>query len=444
MKQTNRPFLTILALALAVVLGLGACGNTAQQSNGAKSDDAAATTEETATEATATEEAATEETADATATTETADAAAATETAAVDDATALDLWADDSPTAALVKEYVADVTDEKSPNFIPAEDRLCTIDWDGTLFGELDPIYFDWAMYIHRVLWDSTYEPTPEQVEVAHQIEEVEQTRSFPDGLEAQHAKYLAEAFKGMSVEDFRAYVAEFGETDAPKFTGLKRKDSYYKPMVQLVNYLHDNGFDCYVVSGTDRNVLRELIPAYFPWMDDVHIKGSVSTVEASGQKGADGLEYTWTPEDELVLGGELVIKDVKANKPSIIATEIGKQPVVSLGNSSGDSSMANYCVNNNKYKSLALMLCCDDTDRDWGEIEKAESMVKSCKENGWHAVSQKDEWKTFFGDEVKLDKEWTFAESDPNQAGPNAREASFDAAGTPQAEEEVELAEAA
>ena len=70
--------------------------------------------------------------------------------------------------------------------------------------------------------------------------------------------------------------------------------------------------------------------------------------------------------------------------------------------------------------------------------------MVKSCEENGWHAVSQKDEWKTFFGDEVKLDKEWTFAESDPNQAGPNAREASFDAAGTPQAEEEVELAEAA
>ena len=51
MKQTNRPFLAILAFALAVVLGLSACGNTAQQSNAAKSDDAAATTEETATEA---------------------------------------------------------------------------------------------------------------------------------------------------------------------------------------------------------------------------------------------------------------------------------------------------------------------------------------------------------------------------------------------------------
>jgi hypothetical protein len=331
------------------------------------------------------------------------------------------------------------VTDEASPDFIPAEDRIATIDWDGTLFGELDPIYFDWNMYVHRVLWDSTYTPTDEQVAVAHDIEKVEETRKFPDGLEAQHAKYLAEAFKGMSIEDFSKYVTEFGQTDAPKFTGLKRKDAYYRPMVELVNYLHDNGFECYVVSGTDRNVLRALIPEYFPWMDNAHVKGSVSTVEASGQKGEDGLEYTWTVDDKLVEGGSLVIKDVKANKPSIIATEIGKQPVVSLGNSSGDSSMANYTINNNKYKSLALMLCCDDTERDWGELDKAEKMVKSCEENGWHAVSQKDEWKTFFGDEAKIDKSWEYSSAKANQAGPNARETVYAAAG-----QEQELAAAA
>ena len=28
---------------------------------------------------------------------------------------------------------------------------------------------------------------------------------------------------------------------------------------------------------------------------------------------------------------------------------------------------MANYTVNNNKYRSIALMLCCDDTECDWG-----------------------------------------------------------------------------
>lgn len=326
-------------------------------------------------------------------------------------------WTDDSPTAKLVKDYVASVTDQKSSDYIPPEDRVVTIDWDGTLFGELDPIYFDWAMYVHRVLWDSTYTPTQEQVDVAHQIEEVERTRKFPEGLEAAHAKCLAEAFKGMSVADLKAYTAAFGETNAPKFKGLKRKDSYYKPMVQLVNYLHDSGFECFVVSGTDRTVLRQLLPEYFPWLDAAHIKGSISTIEASGQGGKDGLDYTWTKDDATVMGGQLVTKDVKANKPYIIANEIGKQPVMSLGNSSGDSSMANYVVNNNKYKSLALMLCCDDTDRDWGETDKAEKMRSDCQKNGWHAVSQKDEWKSFYGDNVQLDKDWNWSSE---QAGPN------------------------
>lgn len=385
---------SILAvIALCLMLTLGACSSgTTSASADASSASASATTSEASTETSASTEAVSEE-------------------------TAFSFWTDDSPTVKLVKEYVADVTDESSPNFIPAADRIVTIDWDGTLFGELDPIYFDWAMYVHRTLWDSTYTPTAEQVEVAHEVEKVEQTREFPSDLEAKHAKCLAEVFKGMSLEDYAAYVAEFGETDAPKFTGLKRKDSYYKPMVELVNYLHDHEFDCYIVSGTDRNVLRVLLPEYFPWLTPDHVKGSVSTVEASGQKGEDGLEYTWTAEDKPVLGGKLVIKDVKANKPTIIASEIGKQPVISLGNSSGDSSMANYAVNNNKYKSMALMLCCDDQDRDWGELDKAEKMQKSCEENGWHAVSQKNEWKTFFGDEAKIDKNWKWTS---DKAGPN------------------------
>ena len=326
-------------------------------------------------------------------------------------------WNDDSPTIKLVKDYVKNVTDEKSADFIPKEDRVVTIDWDGTLYGELDPIYLDWAMYVHRVLWDSTYTPTPEQVEVARQVEEVERTRKFPSGLEAQHAKCLAEVFGGMSVSDFKAYVAEFAETDAPKFKNLKRKDAYFKPMVELVKYLEANDFDCYIVSGTDRNVLQVLLKDYFPEIKPDHIKGSVSTVVASGQGDKDGLDYTWNKTDVPTLGGQLVIKDVKANKPTIIATEIGKQPVISLGNSSGDSSMANYVVNNNKYKSLALMLMCDDTERDWGELDKAQSMKESCEKNGWHAVSERDEWKTIFGDGVSLDEGWTWSSE---QAGPN------------------------
>ena len=88
-------------------------------------------------------------------------------------------------------------------------------------------------------------------------------------------------------------------------------------------------------------------------------------------------------------------------NKVSVIEQEIGQQPVLSFGNSSGDSSMANFVITNNKYKSAAYMLCCDDLKRENGNTEKAEKMKKSCEENGWTAISMKDDWKTIYGDSV-------------------------------------------
>ena len=42
-----------------------------------------------------------------------------------------------------LKNYVEDVTNKNSKNFIPVEDRIATFDMDGTFIGELYPSYFD-------------------------------------------------------------------------------------------------------------------------------------------------------------------------------------------------------------------------------------------------------------------------------------------------------------
>lgn len=39
------------------------------------------------------------------------------------------------------------------------------------------------------------------------------------------------------------------------------------------------------------------------------------------------------------------------------VRQEIGKIPVLSFGNSSGDSAMHNYCLSNKNYKTLAFLL---------------------------------------------------------------------------------------
>ena len=63
---------------------------------------------------------------------------------------------------------------------------------------------------------------------------------------------------------------------------------------------------------------------------------------------------------------------------------------------------MANYTINNNKYKSAAFMLCCDDTTRENGNIEKADKMRESCEKNGYIPISMKNDWKTIYGTKVK------------------------------------------
>ncbi|MBE6015037.1 MAG: hypothetical protein E7241_06700 [Lachnospiraceae bacterium] len=112
-------------------------------------------------------------------------------------------------------------------------------------------------------------------------------------------------------------------------------------------------------------------------------------------------MEYVLTDSDKVVMGGQFFIKNLKMNKVTAIMQEIGKQPVLSFGNSSGDSSMAKYVTKDNKYKSMAFMLCCDDLVRENGNTEAAEKMVKMCSENGWNAISMKNDWKTIYKEGV-------------------------------------------
>ena len=103
--------------------------------------------------------------------------------------------------------------------------------------------------------------------------------------------------------------------------------------------------------------------------------------------------------------GDKLWIKNLKMNKVFQIAQEIGKQPVLSFGNSSGDISMHEYTVSNNKYKAMAFMLAADDTERDHADIAETEKRVALWREYGYTVVSMKNDFKTIYGENVIMIK---------------------------------------
>ena len=56
----------------------------------------------------------------------------------------LSLWNENATAKTALSDYIRTVTDKGSPDFIPVENRIAVFDFDGTLFLETDPTYFDW------------------------------------------------------------------------------------------------------------------------------------------------------------------------------------------------------------------------------------------------------------------------------------------------------------
>ena len=339
----------------------------------------------------------------AVASTDSASVGAQTGAVKIDGNAMMDLWTDGAPLKSELINYMAEITDENSPKFIPVENRVAVFDFDGTLFCETDPNYFDYTLLVYRVLEDPDYKDKASdfEKEVANKIVEVNEKKTKFEGLEVDHGKAVASAFKGMTLEEFNNYIQEFKKQPMPSYEGMTRGEGFYKPMLQVIDYLKANDFTVYIISGTDRFIVRGIM--YDSGVDvptECQI-GSDETTVATGQNGEDGLTYQFKPDDQVILGGEFIIKNLKMNKVSVIVKEIGKQPVLAFGNSSGDASMLEYTCSSNPYESRGFMLCCDDLVRENGNEKKADDMYKMCAEHGWTAVSMKNDWTTIYGDGV-------------------------------------------
>ena len=307
-------------------------------------------------------------------------------------------WNKDAASYQALVSYVKDVTNPKSKNFIPVEDRIATYDMDGTFLCETAPYYFDGMLFIDRAVNDKNYKASPADREFALGLERFIRSKDAGDKL-GSSAPHQAAVFEGMNYPEYTAYVRNFMETPVEGLSNLKWGEAFYLPMVETIQYLQNNGFQVYVVSGSERQLVRVLVcdALHIP---ENHIIGTDIEIKADHQGDKNGLDYAYKKGDSLVRG-KFVIKNLQMNKVQAIAREIGKQPVLAFGNSSGDTSMLNYTVNDNKYKSAAFFLLCDDLERELGDSKKAEKCRKLANENGWVPVSMRDDFKTIYGKDV-------------------------------------------
>lgn len=328
-------------------------------------------------------------------------------------------WTKDAKPIKKLKEYIKDITNKDSKNYIPLEERVATFDMDGTIIGEKAPTYLEWVFYQAFVIDHPDLADHSGHMDIVNRINEYIKTEDDA-ALDKDQLVWHAKAFKDWTLDQTGKYIDEFVEKDVPGFNGLKYKNLFFKPMVEIINFLQENSFKVVIVTGSERFWVRHYVNKYLPTKVQIprnQFIGADVEIIATGEKEEsyydsstlmknDGHIYSHT--DSTLRSGVYIDENMYMGKVRRIIREIGIQPVLAFGNSGGDVAMMNYVTTGNPYKSLAFMLVADDTKREYGLTEEGAKSKKekwTSSEHGYEIVSMRDDWTTIYGDDVTLKK---------------------------------------
>jgi hypothetical protein len=199
-----------------------------------------------------------------------------------------------------------------------------------------------------------------------------------------------------MSVADYHTTVTKwFAEAMNPRFNH-HYNELVYQPMLEVINYLHANNFDVYIVSGGGQDFMRAFTQdAYL--IPSEKVIGSTSKTEYQYNNGNPAL---------IKLPEPLFISD-KSGKPEAINLFIGKKPIIAFGNSDGDRQMLEW-TQSGPGKRLMLLVHHDDAKREYAYDMKSkvgafsQSLFDEAHKNNWQIISMKNDWKVIFPFEMQ------------------------------------------
>ena len=296
-------------------------------------------------------------------------------------------WNEGNTKQAII-DYVMDVTNPGRENFIPVSERIATFDNDGNLWSE-QPAYFQLLFAMDRIKALAPDHPEwktqqPFKAVLDNDMKELGKygVHGILELVMVSHADMTTAEFETI-VKDWLA-TAKHPRFDKP-FTDL-----VYQPMLELLNYLRDNDFKTFIVSGGGIEFMR-------PWVEEVYgippdqVVGSSIKTEFDYNNGNPVIKRL--PEMDFIDDG--------SGKPIGIHKFIGKKPVFASGNSDGDLQMMQWTASNT-YKSFMLYLHHTDGEREWaydrespfGRLDKG---LDEANGNGWTVIDMKKDWKSIY-----------------------------------------------
>jgi phosphoglycolate phosphatase-like HAD superfamily hydrolase len=303
-------------------------------------------------------------------------------------ADALPSW-NDGPAKAAIVDFVARVTKEDGPDFVPVPERIATFDNDGTLWSE-QPIYFQLAFALDRVKALAPEHPEWKDTEPFKAVLAGDMKTLMASG-EKGLMEIIAVSHAGMTTDDFAKTVADWLATAKHPRFHRPYTELVYQPMLELLAYLRENGFKTFIVSGGGVEFMRGFTERVY----------GIPPEQVVGSSGVTKFEMGADGKPVLMKEAKVEFIDDGPGKPVGINRFIGRRPIAAFGNSDGDLQMLQWTTAGTGPR-FALIVHHTDAKREWAydrksAIGKLDKALDEAAKRGWTVVSMKDDWKTIY-----------------------------------------------
>jgi len=304
-------------------------------------------------------------------------------------ATPLASW-NDGPTKQAIMSFVRATTDRSSPQYVAPDDRIATFDNDGTLWVE-HPFYTEGVFSFDRIAALAPQHPEWKTTEPFKSVIDHDEA-AMEKFTESDLEKIVAETHSGMTVEAFNDVVSSWLATATDKRFKRHYTELVYQPMLELLSYLRENGYQTYIVTGGGQDFVRAFASRVYGVPRD-HVIGTA---------GKTKFTYDAHGMAQLLKAPEILYIDDKAGKPEGIHLVIGQLPRAAFGNSDGDKQMLQWTQSGNG-RRLMLLVHHDDARREYAYDADtkvgtfSDSLMADATKQGWLVVSMKRDWRRVF-----------------------------------------------
>jgi phosphoglycolate phosphatase-like HAD superfamily hydrolase len=307
-------------------------------------------------------------------------------------------WNDGQAKQAILN-FVEQVTVSSRPTYVPAENRIATFDNDGTLWVE-HPLYTQAIFALDRVKTLAPEHPEWKTTEPFKSVLAGDKEGMAKFG-EQDWAHIIGATHAGMTTEAFLEIAKQWLTTAKhPRFQ-RPYTELVYQPMLEVMNYLRNNGFKTYIVTGGGQEFVRVYAQKVY----------GVPPEQVVGSSIATKYEYR-DGKPVLMRLPKVFFIDDHAGKATGINLFIGKRPYAAFGNSDGDREMLEWTTAG-EGKRLGMLVLHDDAEREYAYGPAAglpdskvgtftSGLYDAAKKKDWIVISMKKDWKIIFPFETK------------------------------------------